>query len=135
MALTAERDTRARSGDRISLPVAAGVIIYAGALVARDADGNAAPGATARAWAGMGRAEETVDNSSGEAGDLGVSIAKGIYRFDNAAGADEITAAHIGNYCYMVDDQSVARTNNSGARSVAGKIFDVDNQGVWVDFR
>ena len=49
--------------------------------------------------------------------------------------ADLITTADIGADCYVVDDQTVAKTNGGGQRSVAGKIFDVDAQGVWVDLR
>jgi hypothetical protein len=33
-----------------------------------------------------------------------------------------------------VDDQTVAKTDGTGARSVAGKVFDVDSGGVWVRF-
>ena len=52
----------------------------------------------------------------------------------NSAAADQITAADIGNDCYGVDDQTVAKTNGANTRSVAGKIYDVDAQGVWVKF-
>jgi hypothetical protein len=83
----------------------------------------------------MGRAKETVDNSSGSAGDLNVEIEKGIFRFANSSSTDEITRADIGSNCYIVDDQTVAKTSGSSTRSVAGKIFDVDSLGVWVDFR
>jgi hypothetical protein len=37
-----------------------------------------------------------------------------------------------GNDCYLVDDQTVAKTSATNTRSVAGKIVDVDSQGVWV---
>ena len=46
-----------------------------------------------------------------------------------------IAAADIGNNCYVVDDQTVAKTNGTNSRSVAGKVHDVDAIGVWVDFR
>ena len=32
-------------------------------------------------------------------------------------------------------DQTVAKTNGGNTRSRAGKVFDVDADGVWVDFR
>ena len=69
------------------------------------------------------------------AGVVNVEIEKGIYRFANSTATDAITTADIGNDCYMVDDQTVAKTNGSSTRSVAGKVFDVDSQGVWVDLR
>ena len=49
--------------------------------------------------------------------------------------ADAITLADVGSDCYIVDDQTVAKTNGTNTRSVAGKVFDVDADGVWVDFR
>ena len=133
-ALAKDRDTKARTGDKINLPVAAATTIYAGALVALDASGNATPGATATTLTGLGRAEEHVDNSGGSAGDKRVEIRKGIFLFANSASSDEITRAEIGDDCYIVDDQTVAKTNGSSTRSVAGKVFDVDDAGVWVQF-
>lgn len=134
-ALTKERDTIKRDGSLLSLAVAAAVVMYAGALAARDGSGNATPGATATTLRGVGRVAKTVDNSGGAAGDLGVSIEKGIFQFDNSTAADEISNADIGNDCYIVDDQTVAKTDGTSTRSVAGKVFDVDSNGVWIDFR
>lgn len=133
-ALTEDRNTKRRTGDIRSLPAAAAVLLYAGALIARDASGNATPGAVATTLRGVGRGKERVDNSSGAAGDLNVDIEVGVFQFTNSAAADEITAADIGNDCYIVDDQTVAKTDGTSTRSVAGKIFDVDAQGVWVEF-
>jgi len=134
-ALAAERDTIERDGSRLSLAAAAAVIIYAGALVARDGSGNAVPGKAAAGLLGAGRATATVDNAGGAAGDKTVEIDKGIFRFANSAAGDLVTRADIGKDCYIADDQTVAKTNGSGARSVAGQVFDVDARGVWVDFR
>jgi hypothetical protein len=108
--------------------------IYAGSLVARDASGYATPGATATTILGMGRAEALVDNSSGSDGDLSVDVRKGVFKFANSAGGDEITIADIGSNCYIVDDQTVAKTDGTSTRSVAGKVVDVDSDGVWVKF-
>jgi hypothetical protein len=54
---------------------------------------------------------------------------------NNSSDADAISTANIGADCYIVDDQTVALTNGTNTRSVAGKIFDVDSAGVWVDMR
>ncbi|MGD2079959.1 MAG: hypothetical protein PVJ36_02360 [Nitrospirota bacterium] len=132
--LTADRNTAMRDGQVVSLPVAASERIFAGALVARDANGYAAPGATATGLLGAGRAEAQADNSSGSAGDVSVEVRKGVFKFENSAGADEITAADMGADCYIVDDQTVARTDGTGTRSVAGRVFDVEGGGVWVKF-
>lgn len=133
MTLTADRNTLAKEGNFINPPVAAAKKIFAGALVALDASGNATPGAVATTLKSAGRAEEFVDNSAGAAGDLKVTIRKGIFKFGNYA-SDLITRADIGNPCYIVDDEQVAKTNGGATRSVAGTIFDVDTDGVWVRF-
>jgi hypothetical protein len=48
-------------------------------------------------------------------------------------GADPVTQASIGKPCYVVDDQTVAATHNSNARSLAGTVLAVDASGVWVE--
>ncbi len=133
-ALTGDRNTARRDGEILSMGVAAAKKIYAGALVARDANGYATPGAVATTLRGAGRAEAQADNSSGADGDIPVEVRKGVFKFANSAAADEITAADIGNDCYIVDDQTVAKTDGTGTRSVAGKVFDVESDGVWVKF-
>lgn len=131
-ALAADRNTARRSGDRLNLPAAAAKLFYGGAIVARDAAGNATPGATATDILGMGRCKEQVDNSAGLAGDLRVEIEKGIFHFANSA-TDPVVVADIGSNCYIVDDQTVSHTDTN--QSVAGIVFDLDANGVWVDFR
>jgi hypothetical protein len=134
-ALTGDRNTVARSGNNIVLNAAASKKYFAGALIARDANGRATPGAVATTLKGVGRCEEYVDNSAGADDAVTVKINRGIFQFANSAAGDAITDADIGNDCYIVDDQTVAKTNGTNTRSVAGKVFDVDANGVWVDFR
>lgn len=131
-ALSADRNTpqRERTGRRI--PVAAGAVIYAGALVAINSSGYAVPFSVSTTLKGGGRAERAVNNTGGAAGDQSVDVRVGTFRYANSASADLITRADIGNDCYGVDDQTVAKTSGTNTRSVAGKIFDVDDQGVWV---
>lgn len=133
-ALTADRDTPRRDGAQVSLGVATTKKIYAGSLVMRSATGYATPGAVATGCIGAGRAAETVDNTLGADGAVSVLIDKGVYRFGNSAAGDAITVAEIGNICYIVDDATVAKTDNGGTRSIAGRIHDVDSSGVWVEF-
>ncbi|RHW17194.1 hypothetical protein D1610_11635 [Sphingomonas gilva] len=132
-ALTAPRlKTRNRAGDVFARKVAEGVTIYQGALVALSATGFATPGATATTLKADGIAKTTVDNSDGNDGDLTVEVEKGVFPFANSAAADAITIAEIGTDCYIVDDQTVAKTSGTNTRSVAGKVVDVDAAGVWV---
>ncbi|MFD1330251.1 hypothetical protein [Mycoplana ramosa] len=130
-ALSADRNTPRREGEKRVIPVAAATLIYAGALVAINAAGNAVPFSAATGLKSVGRAERRVNNT-GAAGEQSVEVSAGIFRFANSTAADLITKADIGSDCYGVDDQTVAKTSGSSSRSVAGKVFDVDAQGVWV---
>ena len=109
-------------------------MLFTGALAAVNASGLVVPMATATGLRGVGRNERRVDNAAGADGDVLAEIGAGIYRFANSAAADEITKADIGQPCYGVDDQTVAKTDGTGARSVAGEVYDVDAYGVWVKF-
>jgi hypothetical protein len=131
-ALTADRNTPEIAGAIRAGAIAASTLIYAGALVMRDASGNIVQGKTATGLVGCGRAEERVDNSAGSAGDLTVKFRPGVFRFANSASTDEITKAEIGAKCYAVDDQTVAKTDGTATRSPAGLIEGVDASGVWV---
>ena len=133
-ALTKDRDTRERPGALRAPGVAAGAKIFAGSLVVLDG-GYAKPGATATGLVAIGRAEEMVDNTSGGNGDVTVTVKRGVFRFANSAAAEAITAAEIGSDCYVVDDQTVAKTSDTNTRSVAGTVHDVDADGVWVEFK
>jgi hypothetical protein len=123
-ALTADRDTPRRDGVQYSDPVAAATVIYA--------SGDAVPASTATGLIVRGIAQEHVDNGAGAAGDLRVETRRGVFRLANSAAADLITRAEIGDTAYIVDDQTVAKTDGTGTRSAAGVIRDVDAAGVWV---
>jgi hypothetical protein len=133
-ALTAERATTERTGDLYSRPVATAVKVYAGSIVMLNATGYATPGATATGQVADGVAVETVDNTSGADGAKTVTVSKGIFKFANSASADLITIAEIGDDCYIVDDQTVAKTSGTSTRSIAGKIMAVESDGVFVKF-
>jgi len=134
MALTADRNTPRRDGTELSLGLAATTKIYGGSIVCRNAAGAAVPGSTATTLKSLGVAMQQVDNSAGLAGAKKVQIRRGTFRFANSSAGDLIVAADIGNDCYIVDDQTVAKTNGTNTRSVAGKVHDVDADGVWVTF-
>lgn len=134
-ALVKDRDTRRRDAARRTPGLAANAVIFAGAIIVRTAAGFAAPATTALGLHAMGIALDAVDNTGGTDGAKAVDVDSGIYQVANSAGADEITAADIGNDCYLVDDQTVAKTNGAGTRSAAGTVFDVDAKGVWVEFK
>lgn len=131
--LNKDNNTPRREGARFNDPVAAATTIFAGALVALNAAGNAVRGGTASSGAARGVAIARADNSGGAAGDISVESERGTFRLKNSAAGDLITRAHIGQPAYIVDDETVALTSNGATRSVAGRIADVDANGVWVE--
>lgn len=132
VALTAGRNTPARYDGIEHHPVKGGVTIYAGAQVVLDAAGWAMPGQPGVGLIAVGRAEHAATAATN--GERNVRVRRGCFQFANSASADAITRAEIGDPAYVVDDQTVAKTNGSGTRSQAGIIRDVDAQGVWVQF-
>ena len=129
-ALTADRNTPRLEGTERVGTLGANQAIWAGALLMRNASGDLIEGATATGAYGVGVALERV--SSTTAGVTAIRYRPGIYRFANSASGDLITKADIGAACYIVDDQTVAKTNGTNTRSPAGVIDSVDALGVWV---
>jgi predicted RecA/RadA family phage recombinase len=128
-ALNSPRNTPQKVGDIFAFPVAASTTIHQGSLVVLDA-GYATPGATDTGLVAVGRAEASATAVS--AGDAMVEVRRGVFRFANSGGGDAIAQADAGADCYIVDDQTVAKTSDTGARSRAGKVVAVDSDGVWV---
>lgn len=130
-ALTAPRNTPERAGDVVGYPVKASVKPIQGGIAVLNA-GYAAPGTATTGLIAIGRFEATADNSAGSNGDISVEVKRGTFKFGNSTAGDLIAQAEVGADCYIVDDQTVAKTNGSNTRSVAGKIIAVDADGVWV---
>lgn len=133
VALTKDRNTKSRIGDARAEPMAAAVKIFAGAIVMRNAAGFVTKGATATGAVGIGVAHETVDNTGG-AGAAKVLCVAGIFGFANTAAGDAIVQADVGKVCFIVDDQTVAKTNGGNTRSPAGIVDGIEGATVWVRF-
>lgn len=132
-ATTQDRNTPYRQGELIVAPVAAGVKIPAGTIVCSSGSGFAVPGATAATLAYLGMADAAVDNSAGADGAIGVSIRRGMaFKWANDSG-DPVTQASLGRVCYIVDNQTVAKSNGGNTRSPAGIVVGIDADGVWVN--
>lgn len=130
-ALTAPRITHNRGGTRrLVLALAAATTVFQGGIVCVNSAGYAVPGATATGLVAMGRAADTVVNA-GLAGAVSVELEAGTFYFANQ-GNDAVTRAEIGRVCWLVDDQTVAKSDGNGARSLAGIVIDLDADGVWV---
>lgn len=133
-ALAQDRVSPRRSGQRRRFPVAAGVVIFHQSLVVLDSSGYARPGRVSTTDKAVGCSGSYVDNTNGAAGAQFVDVERSIFRFENSTSGDLIALTDINADCYVVDDQTVAKTNGSNTRIKAGTIFDVDASGVWVAF-
>lgn len=135
-ALTQARNTPKYStntvSDRLAIPVKANTRIWQGALVVFDA-GFAAPARVATGLVAVGVAESTVDNLGGGGGALQVSIRRGAFIWANSSAIDQITQADCGKTAFIVDDNTVAKTDGGATRSAAGKILAVSPAGVTVE--
>lgn len=134
-ATTTDRNTRQRSGLIRSLPLAAATKIPAGVIAALNSSGLLVNGATSTTLKSVGVTQATLDNSAGLASAISGEVHTGVYGpFGNSAAGDAIALADVGSDCFIVDNQTVAKTNGGSTRSVAGKVFDVTAEGVWVLF-
>lgn len=127
---TVEKDNPAAFAHEPSIGLAAATTIYQGSIVMENA-GRLVPGSTATGLTSMGVAQETVVNS-GAAGSVTVKLRSCVAKFANSSAGDLIAGADIGNTCYVVDDQTVAKTDGTGTRSAAGKVMSVESDGVFV---
>jgi len=132
-ALATGRNTPYRLPGLLSGALAASVVVFAGAIVMRNASGYLTKGATGLNLVGAGVAEEAKTGGA-SAGDETIRYRADVHRLANSASTDEITIADIGKVCFCVDDQTVAKTSGSGTRSPVGFVADVDSLGVWVEF-
>lgn len=137
-ALTQGRNTPARLPGDWYGPVEANAAGFAGGICAYNAAGNIVNGQAAVGLTAAGRIEHDFSNAGGPAGAFDIRFETGVFGLNNSpAGADLVTRAMIGDPVYMVDDNTIAATNNGGAgaatRSVMGKLIDIDVNGVcWV---
>lgn len=119
--LTAARSTPRCLGDEFEYGVLASQEIYKGSLVFLTAAGYATPTAAVGLRC-VGVAQKTVDNSDGASADVNVKVMAGVHEFHNSASADEITIADLEKVCFVVDNQTVAKTDSAGTRAVAGVV-------------
>jgi hypothetical protein len=134
-ALGADRATK-RAGNQakiINQRVELGTdIVYAGGMVGRLSTGLCVAAAATPGMRVLGVACETVDNSAGASG-VYADIMRGAFWFANSASTDEILDDHLGEKCYVVDDNTVAAVGAAG-RPVAGRVMAIDSTlGVLVE--
>lgn len=142
--LTAPRKiSRLAGGGILNLGVSALAVCIQGGLAVAD-EGYARPGRTGQGATDALKAADAANYravgvfmasvTGGTAdGDETVDIQAGTYPFNNSAGADALSDADIGRPCYVVDDDTVAKTSALDTRCLAGVVRCVDEDGVWVE--
>ncbi len=132
-ALTADRKTARRAGKSLVYPVSAGAVCYGGGMVGINTLGFMVAMSAIATLKCVGVCQEQVTGESPSGTSLGKVFRDPAY-FANSTAGDLITLADVGANCYAADDQTVAKTNGSSTRAVAGKIINVDANGVLVEF-
>jgi hypothetical protein len=87
-------------------------------VAVNTATGFAGPATTSTTIRVLGVATSRAVNGA-VAGATSVPYESGDWEFANLVG-DPLTTADIGNACFVVDDDTVARTNGTSTRSAAG---------------
>lgn len=122
----------------LNLPLAASTRVYQGTMLMVALVGAAAgyltPAAASAAPARVvGVCDCDVDNSSGSAGDKRADVSCGVFGFVNSSSTDAIDATMVGQPCFAVDDQTVARTpGTANTRPYAGRIVGMEGSQVLV---
>lgn len=135
MAAITTAKNRLRFGEPIALgesKVAASTTIVGGGMVgviSGGAAGYLVNALTSTTLLVLGVAIKTVDNSAGAAGALSAGYEVGDFEFENSAAADLIDQGDIGATVYAVDNNTVALTNGTSTRSVAGKLVGISPAG------
>lgn len=130
-ALTSDRNTEYSLGDLLSMPVAAGSRIFAGALVCSNASGHALRAADEAGLVFEGVATAQADNRNGAAGDVRVVVRRrGRYRVDCASPLD---LSALSAQVYAVDDHTVAVADDVSHNVAVGVIDKVEGADeCWV---
>lgn len=130
--LTKDKGTLQKGANLIVVAVAANAVIHGGAAVVVDS-GYADRATTKLGLKFIGIAEQAIDNTGGADGAQSVEVRRErLFHLKNSQ-ADPISQADLFNNCYLVDDETVAKTDGANTRSVAGRIVEIDSTGIWVE--
>lgn len=144
VALTAPRRTTQRAtSHEHHFGVKAGVTIHAGALLilaagflrpGREGQGgdNAAKATDAATYRAIGIAADSIVGGAVD-GAVTLDVQSGVFPFAMGGGGDALTDADVGRACFVIDDQTVGKTNPNNTRCVAGCLVDVADGFAWVE--
>jgi len=128
---------------RGTYPIKANVQIFKGGIVGLDTAGRAMPGDTIANGCVkvVGKASASYDNRTGSvlggsAGVVDVEVEFGVFEYVSAAGGgDDIVSDDVGKVAFVVDDQTIALTNATDTRAIAGLVTEAPTAGkafIWM---
>lgn len=134
-ALATFRDTKQSNVLTLStVKLGAGKKVYAGGIVVTDtATGYGCAGKTGTGLVCRGIAMETVDNTAGGVGALSVGVDRRPAWLD-IYGSDAVTQADVDKTVFLYDDHTIAKTDGTATRSIAGVLRAVGTLGALVEF-
>lgn len=127
-------DRYGTNGELENYPMKGAVIILAGTLCALDASGFMVPVtsvATLQPKSGM-KAKETIDTTGLADGVKKIEAELGVWGWENSAAADQLAQTDVGNAVYGVDNQTVAKTDGGGTRSIIGTLVRIEGGQCFV---
>lgn len=119
-ALLRSRDARKRGGEFQTDLLKAAEIVFHGAAICLDSNGEAVNATATTGLLSRGVARDSVDNTLDG---LSIDTDEGTFEFFNKSG-DELSQDEVGDVCYWQDNQTVCKT--STGKSVAGVVKSVD---------
>lgn len=114
------------------VPVAAGQKLVVGTIAAVSTSGWAGNPSNATYNRVLGIVVKEADNTAGANGDLTTTIRTDEILLVND-GTAPVTAAHIGQVCQQVDNQTVAAPGTASLPA-GGRIKEVTAEGIWVEY-
>jgi len=125
-ALAKSRDTRMKEILRSkAIPVAEDAVIHKGAGVCTNAAGYLVPASDTAALTTQGVADESVDNTGGDNGDVYCRVLVGVAEFLTEGGS-AVTVADHGKPVYWLDDQTVVKAGGATNDVKAGTLENLD---------
>lgn len=132
-ALAKDTNVNSKRTERsISVKVAAGANIFAGAVVASNSSGFSVPASDSAGLVVQGIAERAADNTTGADGDLSLRLRKGTFELKTAGTV--VDQADISRTVFVSDDATVEKAAGVVNNIPAGVLdsFDVETGRPWV---
>lgn len=136
-ATTTPINTEYRDGTLFPVALAASAIVLQGTFAVVGANGfalaSAAVGGANQLCIGMW--SEDAENTGANGAAVGLVCRNKQFLVANSA-TDAVTQAELGSHIYIEDNQTVAKTDGTGTRSVAGRFMGFDTEyttHVWVE--